>query len=363
MPAYAQNGQGGSRMQHRQSDPLAQGQVAPFTQPGGDSLPQHGQGGQFAPKQGDPVPQNGQSPRPAGIDVGSQTLTGRKMNNPSWTNQDSHLRLELPEGRLLMAVFDGHGQEGHKISNITREVFAKTAMAWAADGSSAANHEKKKGAKGLLAHFTPSRFKGKPESPDEPLLRHLFAETEAALQAYPGLCQWSGTTASCAIIDRVAGQVTLANIGDSTLVVVDGSGTIAHASKEHKFDDEAEKRIRASGGEVRVVGGGARLYAKGSEVPGLALSRALGDFEAKKVGLSAEPFISYPLPFTAGHILIIASDGVWDFTTQPQAAETARSMPAEAAANSLVYGARQRWESQAPQNIDDITALVVKMEA
>ena len=60
-----------------------------------------------------------------GDKFGVTTVTGMKPGIPDWTNQDNYFVKEESEnlkgGRHIYAVFDGHGQHGHKVSQFCRE--------------------------------------------------------------------------------------------------------------------------------------------------------------------------------------------------------------------------------------------------
>ena len=47
--------------------------------------------------------------------------------------------------------------------------------------------------------------------------------------------------------------------------------------------------------------------------PGLAMSRSLGDTLAHSVGCSCEPDITHTVLGLKDRIIVVASDGVWDF--------------------------------------------------
>ena len=89
-----------------------------------------------------------------------------------------------------------------------------------------------------------------------------------------------------------------ANAGDSRAIIVDKEGNARALSRDHKPDTPDEhQRIIARGGRVRplinqqagVEMGPARVWLKELEVPGLAMSRSLGDQVAQSVGVSPEP--------------------------------------------------------------------------
>jgi len=53
------------------------------------------------------------------IKYGFRTRQGKLITNPNKPNQDSYLIKELPEqGSYLFAVADGHGLQGHCVSQL-----------------------------------------------------------------------------------------------------------------------------------------------------------------------------------------------------------------------------------------------------
>lgn len=82
---------------------------------------------------------------------------------------------------------------------------------------------------------------------------------------------------------------------------------VAHAlSRDHKPDTKDEKdRIIACNGRVDTFReangdpiGPARVWLKHENVPGLAMSRSIGDFVASSVGVSPEPGKGFILNFS-----------------------------------------------------------------
>jgi len=262
-------------------------------------------------------------------EIGVHTLCGRKRMHPRWVNQDAHLRKELPDGRWLVAVFDGHGEWGHLISHRACELFDE------------------------ISPFHLGAGRGcSVDSFDQ-----LFAQTQAVL-ASEGLSALSGTTASCAVIDSEAQTVVFAHVGDSTMLLTK-DGEVVYGTHDHKFDQESERRIQCWGGEIRHEKGGRRLFARGMPGPGLAVGRALGDLEASKLGLLSKPAVSPSFHFGPGSSLVVASDGVWDMITREEAAVLLLEAESpQSAACDLVADARKNWLVHG--DIDDITALVVE---
>ena len=83
---------------------------------------------------------------------------------------------------------------------------------------------------------------------------------------------------------------------------------------------EEVTRVEASGGEMRCMRnkmgediGPLRVYKKGFDYPGICMTRSIGDFAAREVGLVSEPTIDhYTYNPEADEVLIIGSDGLWD---------------------------------------------------
>ncbi len=111
--------------------------------------------------------------------------------------------------------------------------------------------------------------------------------------------EFSGTTAVIALI--VGNEITVANIGDSRVILgkKNASGYYPDPiSIDHKPDTPAEKaRILKAGGRVFAVSyddgidGPARVWLGHMDIPGLAMSRSLGDSVAHSAGVSSEPEI------------------------------------------------------------------------
>lgn len=56
-----------------------------------------------------------------------------------------------------------------------------------------------------------------------------------------------------------------------------------------------------------------RVWTKHENVPGLAMSRSMGDMVAASVGVSQEPDVVEFTLCSEDRMIIIGSDGVWEF--------------------------------------------------
>lgn len=91
-----------------------------------------------------------------------------------------------------------------------------------------------------------------------------------------------------------------------------------------------------------------RVWLKNEEMPGLAMTRSMGDGVAHSVGVSAEPETFEFLLGVNDKFVVIASDGVWEFLSNEDVAQIVlpyfgQNAP-EAAANALVKAAYKKWK-------------------
>lgn len=146
-------------------------------------------------------------------------------------------------------------------------------------------------------------------------------------------------------------------------------------NRDHKpeLKDEAE-RIHKRGGRIDSFRdyynngepiGPQRVWLPHEEIPGLAMSRSMGDKVAHSVGVTAEPETwEFTLSLNDKY-LVIASDGVWEFLSNEDVANIVfpfyeQNAP-EAAANALVKAAFKKWK-QEEEVIDDITVVIIFLE-
>lgn len=272
----------------------------------------------------------------------------RKGKKPEQPNQDNFFFSQDRRFRVC-AVADGHGEAGHWVSHWVVRCVLRLVLA---DLASTDALPKEEALVGIfdLAHRTAKKL----------------AETEGFDVAL------SGTTLTVVVIDRRTRNVIVAWVGDSRCVAgrltQDTRGRlkddVAAATSDHKPQDpEERKRIHASGGEVVRLQDDLphRVFEKGKEAPGLAMSRALGDLVAHRLGVIHEPGIQR-FALQADQCLLCCSDGVWEFIKNNEALKAVwqlgRGKVGEAARN-LAREARERWLKEEGNITDDITAIVI----
>lgn len=259
-------------------------------------------------------------------------------------NQDAYFVAEsFIEGVSLYGVCDGHGEFGHHVSAFFRDNIVRCLSA----------------------------EKDLKESPSDCIMRAVqrlcsdLSETQINVS-------FSGTTAVFAI--RIGQTIIVGNVGDSRCIVLQRSGKELipiPLSRDQKPDDPDEKkRILAAGGRVEPLPGPAnedmgpcRVWLAEIDVPGLAMSRSIGDEVSHTVGVSSDPEIRVYTISESDQFLVLASDGVWEFLTNQQVATLVATCAddMEAAAASVVQESTKRWQ-EVEEVIDDITFVILQLQ-
>lgn len=241
----------------------------------------------------------------------------------------------------LFLVLDGHGEKGDKISDFVM--------------------------KQIIISLEKSITTKDPVT----ILKETFVKTNAALMVTNIDYMTSGCT--CVAVYVVGKHLYVANAGDSRAVLAtrtgDGRVVARDLSVDHKPDEpEESERITQWGGFVRPSpepGLSARVYLDAEfTMIGLAMSRSIGDYAVKAVGVIAEPDVQEFDIDPQDQFMILASDGVWEFITSQEAVDIVQeniSNGALEACRELIDTAASRWEEEEGDYRDDITAIVIRL--
>jgi serine/threonine protein phosphatase PrpC len=260
-------------------------------------------------------------------------------------------------GATLLGVLDGHGPNGHHVAAHLKERFP---AALAEQGGAVRSGDA------------------------EGAIRAAFAAADASLRRAAGIdTDFSGSTAVVGLLDAARGVMTVGWTGDSRAVVgrrgpAPGAPSASPAgcapfhavplTFDHKPDTPAEAaRIAAAGGRVEQLVdergqrvGPHRVWLRTAWTPGLAMSRALGDGVAHTAGVSSTPDVTRHALRDDDVMLILATDGVWEFISNDEAVLMAAQCPTPAAAAAaLAAEAAQRWVTEEDGVCDDITLVVL----
>jgi hypothetical protein len=164
-----------------------------------------------------------------------------------------------------------------------------------------------------------------------------------------------------------------------TEAAIEASAQLCHASVrvrvltvDHKPDTPRERqRIVACGGRVlstRVKGaphllGPPRVWLKNAPLPGLNMSRSLGDLIAKQAGVISTPHKAVHYLGASDRALVLASDGLWDFVGNDETASVALSASDTWDGSArLARLSRSRWLTRTG-GADDTTVVIVRFES
>eukprot|EP00929_Paragymnodinium_shiwhaense_P030343 TRINITY_DN1721_c0_g2_i1.p1 TRINITY_DN1721_c0_g2~~TRINITY_DN1721_c0_g2_i1.p1 ORF type:complete len:387 (+),score=87.12 TRINITY_DN1721_c0_g2_i1:103-1263(+) len=296
------------------------------------------------------IEKKGDEIHPGDLGLGYTCRKGLKPESP---NQDSWCIVQL-EDISIYGVFDGHGQKGHEVSLFVKDNLPKLII-------------------------RDPRFKMKEGEGDVgAVLRDAFRKVQSLIATCDQMSKMdaklSGTTATIVVHDHANNKLHIAHVADSTSVLgFAGPNKELDAvalTKDHKPNlKEERQRIEKAGGRVVFDGyANHRIYARNARYPGLNMSRCLGDLLGHQdCGVSCEPDISERKLNPEDQILLLCSDGVWEFTTPLEAINLVSSYSpslAMTAAEKLAKDAWDRWiKEEGGAVVDDITVLLVYLRA
>lgn len=298
-------------------------------------------------------------PFPKIVEFAVRSRKGNTNGAPQKPNQDSFLALKNWDGRdgvHFFGVYDGHGSSGHLVSS------------YIASNLPSAVKEELDSCKSV---FDPKEVSAEHLNPK--VLHGAYRRIFQQLLNGPIDIAYSGTTAVTCMIN--SSNLLTANTGDSRALIcytsASGEWHPQPLTKDHKPDIPLEAaRILSSGGRIGPCPnstsrstGPARVWLQTEDVPGLAMSRAVGDLVACSVGVTWKPEISEYKLTKGDKFLVIASDGLWERMSNEDVAAVVIDAyirkDVEFAADRLLSEAVDRWTSSKYSEIDDITVLVV----
>ncbi|KAK4582287.1 hypothetical protein RGQ29_025459 [Quercus rubra] len=298
------------------------------------------------------------------------------------TNQDAMTVWEDFTGdkeRLFCGVFDGHGPLGHRVARTVRDNLPSKLTAAVEDSQH--NRCKDVGADDEEDHGHNDHSDSSLDSKDsidnensqnlsfsswESSFVKAFNETDEELGLDSSIDSYcSGTTA--VTIVKQDEHLIIANLGDSRAVL----GTRGDNDKlvpiqltaDHKpcVPSEAERimscegRIFAADEEPDVY----RVWMPECDCPGLAMSRAFGDFCIKDCGLISTPEVCYRKITSNDEFLVLATDGVWDALSNNEVVRIVASAKRRSmAAKLLVAHAINGWKYKYPTSKVDDCAVI-----
>jgi serine/threonine protein phosphatase PrpC len=270
-----------------------------------------------------------------------KTKTGSIMSVPKDQNQDSYIiqtSLQGIKGNYLFAVCDGHGTEGHNVSR-------------------------------LIKTFLNSVLENKLiRLPPIDAIKYAIDEVNEKVLHSRINSNFSGSTLVSVLI--LGDHLICANVGDSRAVIGNDLNNwfALEISKDHKPNrkDESEKIVAAGGRiDTHENGGPLRIYFKDQNLPGLAMTRSIGDKISREIGLTAVPEIIEKKLTINDRFIIIASDGLWEFISSREAVEIVSKYwqqgQSDICCEKLLKESVNRWNNNSV-SVDDITIIVIFLD-
>lgn len=295
--------------------------------------------------------------------LGAESIAGKKFGETK-ENQDAFFCQFSECGTIAnIVVVDGHGKQGAALAGTGRDQLSQALLSMKVGSASAQE---------LADTIITS---------DASLLIHEHVDAEL-----------SG--ASCLVL-RVDGvqkhalerNISVAHLGDCRAVlgrmgVASKAGTASwtavRLTEDHRPGEAAEAaRLVAAGGCIRkatgppgvdpsLLGPPRLWHRQQAHVPGLAMSRGLGDTMGKACGLSPQAAAIRRKLSPEDTVLIVGSDGIFDVLSDAEVLQCCRHFAATGeackAAAAVVAAARRAWESKGPADkpyVDDCTCVVL----
>ena len=293
------------------------------------------------------------------------SLPGKDFSGKTKTNQDAFVcktNINNIKDFNVLGVLDGHGPNGHFVSEFASEFIPSKII----------NHPE------IKKLSDPESVYQKLKENNCDIITEAFLEADNQLKTMEFDISESGCT--CCLIIHIGTHIICANTGDSRAIVVYDQTNDSNSKKlnslqsvplsiDYKPDlPEEMERIISAGGVVEQMkdntgelAGPYRVWIKGKDYPGLAMSRSLGDMKGKSIGVIADPgILEYDLNKSTKYI-IACSDGVWEFLNNEVVMNIGKRFYLQNNAveycHELVSRAFKEWQKN-EKIVDDITVVV-----
>ena len=298
------------------------------------------------------------------INIREYSIPGKTINGQIKLNQDSYIikrDINNIKNFNIFAVFDGHGFNGHIISEYLKENLIKKL----------ANHPRLKvldNLENIYSQFNDNKFK---------IIKELFYEIDNEILNLNINKDLSGST--CTLLIQIGDKIINANIGDSKAILVYEDVNINNIKNKYKFvklskdctpNIEIEKkRILMNGGKVIQLKnnneqeiGPLRIFLKDKMIPDLSITRSFGDKIGKSIGVISNPVINEYTLNKSVKFILIASSGIWRFMKEKEIINYGLKYyllnDPDNFCKNVVNKSMELWK-QNVGNIDDITILVI----
>ncbi|CAL5210746.1 unnamed protein product [Lathyrus oleraceus] len=289
----------------------------------------------------------------------SRSISMYSQKGTKGVNQDAMTVWEDFGGEkdtIFCGVLDGHGPLGHKFSKHIRDNLPlklsgtiKMSQQNVSKDNGAKNTEKITYGDSWEEHFFSS-----------------FNDMDQDLAKNIDTGGFNGGSTAITLIKK-GDQLIIGNLGDSRAVLCTKADDNHRVAIQLTVDlvpnvpSEANRVIKC-GGRVFPAQEDPdvnRIWMPESNCPGLAMTRAFGDFCLKDYGLSSVPEMFYRKLSKQDEFVVLATDGVWNVLSNNEVITLVALAPKRSlAAKFIVRRAVQVWKKKFPSyNIDDCSAI------
>ena len=294
-------------------------------------------------------------------DILPYTHVGFDGEEPKENNQDNYFiykNFMNKKDYIYMSVCDGHGIEGHFVSDFMKEILPYDMSENLKNCNLMTESEKEH------------------EKIHQIIKETFIIANEKLVDNEEINSLFSGST--CVSVIYTPEKLIVPNIGDSRAVLgrlinkEKNEYKAINLSRDHKptEKDEAQRIIENDGRiqpftEEGEFVGPERVWIKEEEVPGLAMTRSFGDRVAATVGVMSEPEIKEFLFEEGDKFMIIASDGIWEFISSQECVDIIKDFydknDLKGCCEYLYQESSKRWLKE-EEVIDDTTLILVFFE-
>ena len=294
-------------------------------------------------------------------DILPYTHVGFDGEEPKENNQDNYFiykNFMNKKDYIYMSVCDGHGAEGHFVSDFIKETLPYDMSENLKNMNILTENENEKNK--IYQVITETFIFANEKLVENEEINSLF----------------SGST--CVSVIYTPEKLIVPNIGDSRAVLgrlinkENNEYKAINLSRDHKptEKDEAQRIIENDGRiqpftEEGEFVGPERVWIKEEDVPGLAMTRSFGDRVAATVGVMSEPEIKEFDFDENDKFMIIASDGIWEFISSQECVNIIKDFydknDLKGCCEYLYQESSKRWLKE-EEVIDDTTLILVFFE-
>ena len=290
---------------------------------------------------------------------------GKNKNGEHKINQDLYIILvsigEI-KGFNIFGVLDGHGSQGHLVSQFCKDYFIKKFKEFASQCKSE-------------NIYTPEGIYNKLSLSNFQYIIDIFKRADIEM-SNQNLFDFNYNGTTCNLVIQLNKYLICANVGDSRAILIYDDDTNTNQgiyvfSEDHMPESPQEyQRIINSGGMVDKYTdqygnkvGPFRVYKLGDNTTyiGLGVSRALGDMATKNYGVTSEPQIK---EYKINHntkFMTICSDGVWKYLSNEDVRNLGnvyyKNKGIKSFCKNLMVDACKKWTQNTRR--DDITIVSV----